>query len=107
MKMEFQIGDRVRIRQWDDMEAEFGLDDCGDIPCHLVFTPGMRELCGEEFTIIDIGQYDDNQYFLDGETFCSWNISGDMLEYAGDPEEPELLSLPPDFCEGFFQFISG
>lgn len=24
--MKFKVGDRVRIRQWDDMEKEFGLD---------------------------------------------------------------------------------
>lgn len=29
MKNKFKVGDRVRIRQWDDMVKEFGLiDDC-------------------------------------------------------------------------------
>lgn len=29
--MEFKVGDRVRIRQWEDMEKEFGTDLFGDI----------------------------------------------------------------------------
>ena len=27
MKHEFKVGDRVRIRQWDDMEKEFGINE--------------------------------------------------------------------------------
>ena len=27
----YQIGDRVTIRQWDDMESKFGLNRFGDI----------------------------------------------------------------------------
>ena len=29
--MKYKVGDVVRIREWDDMEKEFGLDDIGDI----------------------------------------------------------------------------
>ena len=27
----YHIGDKVTIRQWDDMESEFGLNEFGDI----------------------------------------------------------------------------
>lgn len=52
----FKVGDRVRIRQWDDMEREFGLDSDGDIDCRPYFTQLMRDdgLCGRTATIIDI-----------------------------------------------------
>ena len=32
-----QVGDDVRIRLWDDMVSEFGLDDDGNIPCRFSF----------------------------------------------------------------------
>lgn len=28
-----KVGDVVRIRSWEDMEAEFGVDEDGNIPC--------------------------------------------------------------------------
>lgn len=30
----FRVGDCVRIRQWDDMKNEFGVDSNGDINKH-------------------------------------------------------------------------
>ena len=41
----FQVGDIVRIREWDDREDELGLDFSGAIKCNGVFTPIMRYLC--------------------------------------------------------------
>ena len=52
---EFQVGDIVRIREWDDMEDEFGIDFSGAIMCNGVFTPSMRYLCGLELQIASIG----------------------------------------------------
>ena len=48
---DIHIGDKLRIRQWDDMELEFGLYDTGSIKCRLSFTEDMRYLCGRPFTI--------------------------------------------------------
>lgn len=28
-----QVGDSVRIRSWEDMKSEFGIDEDGNIPC--------------------------------------------------------------------------
>lgn len=50
----FQVGDIVRIREWDDMEDEFGVDFSGAIKCNGVFTPSMRYLCGLELQIASI-----------------------------------------------------
>ena len=79
----FKVGDRVRIRQWDDMEREFGLDSLGDINCKLFFTRAMEGegLCGRTATIIDIDSdggvdlaFDDKSGDLE------WQYSTDMLE---------------------------
>lgn len=56
----YNVGDRVVIREWDDMEKEYGLTFSSDINCHYTFAKGMRYLCGKEFTIKKI------DYKLDG-----------------------------------------
>lgn len=43
----FQVGDRVMVRYWDDMKAEFGLTACGSIPVQYSFTEEMKPLCGK------------------------------------------------------------
>ena len=69
------VGELVRVRQWDDMVAEFGVDDGGDIPCENYFTVSMKHLCGEEFVVKEITEYGS----VKGHNF-GYNISADMLE---------------------------
>lgn len=68
----YQIGDRVTIRQWDDMAAEFGLDVYGDIKVpKAYFTEPMRKYCGKTFTIVHINRYpspDFDFYYFGGST---------------------------------------
>lgn len=37
----YNVGDEVTIRQWDDMESEFGLDEYGGIKVPKTFTEFM------------------------------------------------------------------
>lgn len=76
-----QVGDDVRIRLWDDMVSEFGLDDDGNIPCRFSFVGYMRDMCGQEFTIKDIS---DGRYI----GYPEWDvsISIDMIEPVPDDE---------------------
>lgn len=80
-KYKFKVGDRVRIRQWDDMEKEFGLNSCGSINCKYGFTVSMKKLCGQEATI---GEIIDNRVYLtavDEPGLDSyWSFSTDMIE---------------------------
>lgn len=49
---DFKVGDRVRIRQWDDMANEFGVNGIFDfIQVSKHFTPRMKFLCGKECII--------------------------------------------------------
>lgn len=48
--MEFKVGDRVKIKSWDRMVKEFGMN-CTDIDCYGPFTSTMKYLCGLEGTI--------------------------------------------------------
>lgn len=82
-----QVGEVVRIRDWDDMAAEFGTTSCGDIRVPFGFYPAMRKLCGIEFIITRIS---------DG-SLCGhgtgYSISKDMVEYPPDD------SIDCDFSE--------
>lgn len=51
---DIKVGDRLRIREWDDMEREFGVHAAGWIRCKNVFAPQMRPLCGAQFTVAEI-----------------------------------------------------
>ena len=44
--MEFKVGDRVRIKTWEQMKKEFGENFDGEINCRPCFTEYMKHLCG-------------------------------------------------------------
>ena len=54
----YQIGDQVTIRQWDDMSAEFGLNEHGEINVPKFFTKHMKKYCGQTLPIVSIVRYD-------------------------------------------------
>lgn len=54
---DYSVGDRVRIRQWDDMVDEFGLDSSGDIKVPSVFTSEMKKLCGKTAVIVEKNKF--------------------------------------------------
>lgn len=79
-KRKFKVGDRVRIREWADMEKEFGLDPWNAIDCEFAFVPEMKHLCGRTATVAK-GRSGD--IILDCDNKCDemdWYISADMLE---------------------------
>lgn len=79
------VGDRIRIREWDDMAEEFGVDADGEILCSYTFIESMREFCGQEYTISEVhGRWDGTQrlWFEDAEDETdkfAW--SSDMCEH--------------------------
>lgn len=77
--MKYKVGDRVRIREWDDMEKEFGLYSDGDIKCECTFTRSMKEFCGRVGTVCVCF---DTHYRInfDGEE-KGWNFSDDMIDH--------------------------
>lgn len=84
MKREFHIGDVVRIRDWEDMEQEFGLNEYGNIACRFSFTDKMRSYCGEVYTIGHIDErkhvHFEERHSLSGD----FNVSFDMIELVED-----------------------
>ena len=75
--IQYEIGDIVIIREWDDMADEFGTTD-GDIQCEYVFTHDMRHLCGNAYRIISATKFGNRHvYTLDENE--GWSISNDMI----------------------------
>lgn len=99
---DIHIGDVLRIRQWDDMANEFGINERGSIDCRCGFTTAMIHMCGKQFTVSNI--YEDYgetiynseecvEYDLDGIVFVeddTWDISADMLELYVEEKEWEV-----------------
>jgi len=71
----FNIGDKVRIRGWCDIKDEFGVLRSGEIECQGVFTNKMKILQGEEFVIDRINDLN----IVYGHNFY-WHIYTDMIE---------------------------
>lgn len=82
MKHEFNVGDRVRIRSWSDMEKEFGLNGNGSISCRCSFTKSMRSQCGKVLTIKEMHtKGSDGSYRVEFEEEAFVNsYSTDMIE---------------------------
>lgn len=83
----YKVGDWVRIRQCDDMEAEYGLDEYGNIEIPLTFVDAMREFCGHWGRIKEVceGHYNIRFSFAAND----WSWSDEMLE-------PEQIYQPGD-----------
>lgn len=100
MKLEdIRVGDELRIRQWDDMVDEFGIDYFGAIPVRLGFNKSMAYMCGEKFTVSAIDGYclssiEKIEYKSDDTDY--WYISADMLEPIMD-ELPDFEVDQDDF----------
>ena len=82
-------GNIIKIRQWDDMEEEYGYSSSEKaIMCKHLFTDDMGELCGKEFKITKqmedeykaIGHFYIDNYSDDIDTKPYFIITTDMIE---------------------------
>ena len=104
----YKVGDKVRIRKWDDMVSEFGIDEDGDIDCGLIyFNSDMREYCGESMTITSVKnnyysmKEDDGEWkwtdhmFLPGKRFSKADLKDGMM--VEDARHERYLFLAGSF----------
>ena len=75
-------GNIIKIRQWGDMEEEYGLVGIGSINCECTFTNNMRNLCGSEIKINKkmVEDFKKYKYFFASDS-KAYAISTDMIEY--------------------------
>lgn len=64
--MRYKIGDKVRIKTWEDLEKEYGLNEDGDINCNVLFPIGMEEELNKISSdrIVEIFEIDNNHYYM-------------------------------------------
>lgn len=85
----YNIGDEVTIRQWDDMESEFGLNEHGGIKIPKVFTMYMKKYCGQTLPIVYVNRYIPP-------TFDSYCLEGSSAIFSSPMfEQSKLQSVPP------------
>lgn len=115
--MRFEVGDRVRVRQWDDMADEYGIKPLcgtlmdigyivpshyayGDCPC---FTISMKNLCGLSGTVkrVNLDAYGDCVDSIrvkfdldDGKSDIDfvWNYTNTMFEPDFEIEIDDTIS---------------
>lgn len=97
--MRYKVGDKVRVRQWDDMAKESGLNDCGDI--NNGFTQSMEHFCGRIYEIYKVYNY---YYILKDESIVfDWCFTDEMLEDVVSPSL-ETSSLFSEMDDIRFEF---
>ena len=85
----YNVGDQVTIRQWDDMESEFGLNEYGEIKVPKIFSKIMKKFCGQTFTIKEVRRKAPpifDTYILEKDEYF---FSSPMFEQS------KLQSVPP------------
>ena len=85
----YHVGDRVIVRQWDDMESEFGLNESGGIKVPKTFTEPMKQYCGQTLPIVYVRHHAPP-------TFDSYYLAGSSKIFSSPMfEQSKLQSVPP------------
>ncbi len=96
------VGAKCRVRGWDDLVAEFGPAEDGDlVSCDAIFTEGMKHLCGQPFTVSGSRKTWDGYMIYESEEGIEGRryISGDMLELID--EQDGGMQIPGDYSALF------
>lgn len=77
--MKYKVGDKVRVRSWEDMKKEYGVDRHGNISVRkdVSFVTSMKSLCGKELVIRSVLE---DSYMVKGE---NWYWVDEMFEPIG------------------------
>ena len=88
-----KVGNKIRIREWDDMEKQYGyryVDDFKVINVYMSFTEDMKKICGD---VINIDEEIEKNYKGGGYFYYQgFTISTDMLEPY--EEELDVINIP-------------
>lgn len=77
----FKVGDKVRVRLWDDMAKEYRTNKWGSLEMpNETFTIGMKEYCGKVLTVQTVSP--EGRYHLKGA--FGWNFTDEMFEPASE-----------------------
>ena len=88
-----KVGNKIRIREFDDMEKQYGYRYVGDVKVinvFMSFTEDMKKICGDVINIDEEIEknYEKRGYFY----YQGFSISTDMLEPY--EEELDVINMP-------------
>lgn len=76
--MKYRVGDKVRVRQWDDMVKEFGYDGVDIYIDNYYFVEEMKQYCGKTYEVCNADWF---CYNLKTENeVLDWSFTDGMLE---------------------------
>jgi hypothetical protein len=55
--MKYKVGDKVKVKEWEDLKLEYKADEDGYIDVGVGFVDDMREFCGKELEIKKIRKH--------------------------------------------------
>lgn len=96
----YNVGDKVTIRQWDDMAAEFGLDRYGNINVPKRFIKQMKKYCGQTLPIVHVHRHTPSwfdSYCLDDSSIV---FSSPMFEQSKPQSVPPSTLTFDDLLQG-------
>lgn len=113
---QFKIGDKVRLRSWEDLEEEYGLDDDGDIDTPSYFLSSAAYENCKEHTLTVVNVDTDETVKVEGKDGCIYwipcyvlvkaevgtaNTQEHYKKAAMQPIEVMQTLLSPEQFEGF------
>lgn len=96
---DFKVGDVVKVREWQDMLAEFGIDENCCIPCEEYFTESMKVFCGHTARIDDFNK---SEIYLDFD-IDKLNEISDGYVFSRDMIEPFNENRPDHYKIGEYE----
>ena len=95
----FKAGDKVRVREWDNMAKEFGVDLVGNIECRPTFVDNMKCYCGGVYKILGDTR---TSYVLEGAGgyFFSEETLFPAITYREYAEKLARHKICPDYYGG-------
>lgn len=93
------VGETYRIRQWEDMEKEFGIKASGNIGSQIPFVINMKHLCGERCKVTSKSKNEVGIKFDNTKYENTWAFSADMLETIEENKMP--IEIKPGYIVVF------
>ena len=93
--MRYKVGDKIKIKTWEEMEKEYGITKYRCINCIYPFSSNMEEILEELntnriVTIKKINKYNNSYYYMKELGYC-WRDN--MIKYlVQEYKEPEPIA---------------
>lgn len=97
--MKYEVGDKVVVRDWEDMKNEYGNSPLGGINVgeHCTFTREMKKYCGKVGKIEELSDEDDDDYdykiSFDGIWSPFFFLDGMLKEPSKSDKDKEMKTM--------------